>query len=188
MGHCGRCTHLLATRHAGEPDVARPHRHLRTSRPRGVCLRQPGYGLSTRRPGRTQAQTVDDVVAIADELGWGRFAVAGASGGSGPALAVAALIPERVTRCAVIVGVAPSAVEEVRAAMPDDDRVVWEREARGDEEALAEDFDQFLEWFDAVELSLVAPPRSRRGSLATALSSARSVCPASGEEKRCPAR
>ena len=33
--------------------------------------------------------------------------------------------------------------------MPDDDRVVWEREARGDEEALAEDFDHFLEWSDA---------------------------------------
>lgn len=49
-----------------------------------------GYGLSTRRPGRTQAQTVDDVVAIADAIGWDRFAVAGASGGSGPALAVAA--------------------------------------------------------------------------------------------------
>lgn len=110
---------------------------------------RPGYGLSTRRPGRTQAQTVDDVVAIADELGWDRFAVAGASGGSGPALAVAALVPERVTRCAVIVGAAPSAVEEVRAAMPDDDRVAWEREARGDEEALAEDFDHFLEWSDA---------------------------------------
>lgn len=110
---------------------------------------RPGYGLSTRRPGRTQAQTVDDVVAIADDLGWDRFAVAGASGGSGPALAVAALLPERVTRCAVIVGIAPSTATEVRAAMPDDDLAMWEREARGDEEALAKDFEEILQWFDA---------------------------------------
>ena len=110
---------------------------------------RPGYGLSTRRPGRTHAQTVDDVDAIADALGWDRFAVAGASGGSGPALAVAALLPERVTRCAVIVGIAPSTATEVRAAMPDDDLAKWEREARGDEEALAEDFEEILQWFDA---------------------------------------
>ena len=110
---------------------------------------RPGYGLSSRRPGRTQADTVDDVVAIADHLGWDRFAVAGASGGSGPALAVAARVPERVTRCAVVVGVAPSAMEEVRAAMPEEDRLVWEREARGDEEALTTEFDEFLQWFDA---------------------------------------
>jgi pimeloyl-ACP methyl ester carboxylesterase len=78
------------------------------------------------------------VDAIADALRWDRFAVAGASGGSGPALDVAALLPERVTRCAVIVGIAPSTATEVRAAMPDDDPAKWEREARGDEEALVE--------------------------------------------------
>jgi pimeloyl-ACP methyl ester carboxylesterase len=110
---------------------------------------RPGYGLSSRRPGRTHAQTVDDVAAIADALGWDRFAVAGASGGTGPALAVAALLAERVTRCAVIVGVAPSTVAEIQAAMPDDDRAQCEWAARGDEQALAEDFDDFLRWFDA---------------------------------------
>ena len=110
---------------------------------------RPGYGLSSRRPGRTHAQTVDDVVAIADALGWDRFAVAGASGGSGPALAVAALLPERATRCAVIVGVAPSTAAEINATMPDDDRAQWERAARGDERALAKDFDEVLQWFDA---------------------------------------
>jgi pimeloyl-ACP methyl ester carboxylesterase len=110
---------------------------------------RPGYGLSTRRPGRTQAQTIDDVVAIADALGWDRFAVAGASGGSGPALAVAARLPHRVARCAVVVGVAPTALEEVRAAMGEDDRAMWEREARGDEAALAEDFEGFTTWLDA---------------------------------------
>jgi pimeloyl-ACP methyl ester carboxylesterase len=110
---------------------------------------RPGYGLSSRRRGHTQAQTVDDVVAIADALGWGGFAVAGASGGTGPALAVAALLPERVTRCAVIVGVAPSTAAEIKAAMPDEVHAQWERAARGDENALAKDFDDLLQWFDA---------------------------------------
>lgn len=109
---------------------------------------RPGYGLSSRRPGRTHAQAVDDVVTIAGALGWNRFAVAGASGGTGPALAVAALLPERVTRCAVVVGIAPATVAEVHAAMPDDERARWERAARGDEPALARDFDEFLQWFD----------------------------------------
>jgi pimeloyl-ACP methyl ester carboxylesterase len=78
---------------------------------------RPGYGLSTRRRGHTQAQNVDDVVAIADALGWERFAVAGASGGTAPALAVARFQPEAVTRCAVIVGAAPPTAEEIQAAI-----------------------------------------------------------------------
>jgi len=110
---------------------------------------RPGYGLSTRRRGRGHAQTVADVAVIADALGWERFAVAGASGGSGPALAVAALLGERVTRCAVIVGVAPSTADEIQAEMPDDEQREWELGARGDEAGLAQDFDDFLRWFEA---------------------------------------
>jgi pimeloyl-ACP methyl ester carboxylesterase len=110
---------------------------------------RPGYGLSTRRRGHTQAQNVDDVVAIADALGWERFAVAGASGGTAPALAAARFQPERVTRCAVIVGVAPPTAEEIQDAMSEDDRGEWERDVRGDEEELARAFDDFLKWFDA---------------------------------------
>lgn len=68
---------------------------------------RPGYGLSTRRPGRRIADTADDVRAIADALGLDEFAVAGVSGGAAPALACAALLPDRVTRCATVVGCAP---------------------------------------------------------------------------------
>jgi hypothetical protein len=45
--------------------------------------------------------------------------------------------------------VAPSTAAEIKAAMPDDDRAQWERAARGDEHALAKDFDEVLQWFDA---------------------------------------
>jgi pimeloyl-ACP methyl ester carboxylesterase len=66
-----------------------------------------GYGQSTRRPGRSVADEVDDVAAIADDLGVDRFAVTGGSGGGPHSLACAALLPERVVRATCFVGVAP---------------------------------------------------------------------------------
>ena len=66
-----------------------------------------GYGQSTRRPGRSVADEVDDVVAIADDLGLDRFGVSGGSGGGPHSLACAALLPDRVARATCIVGVAP---------------------------------------------------------------------------------
>ncbi|HZQ16491.1 MAG TPA: alpha/beta hydrolase [Gaiellaceae bacterium] len=76
----------------------------------GVCYvthDRAGYARSDRRRGRSVADEADDVRAIADELGFERFAVTGASGGGPHALACAALLPDRVTRAACVVGVAP---------------------------------------------------------------------------------
>jgi pimeloyl-ACP methyl ester carboxylesterase len=66
-----------------------------------------GYGRSTRRSGRRVVDEVDDVVALADELGLERFAVSGGSGGGPHVLACAALLPERVIRATCAVGAAP---------------------------------------------------------------------------------
>ncbi|MEU4396869.1 alpha/beta hydrolase [Kribbella sp. NPDC023855] len=71
---------------------------------------RPGYGGSTRRPGRAVADAVDDVRALADAQGWGRFGVFGGSGGGPHALACAALLGDRVTSCAVLSGVKPADV------------------------------------------------------------------------------
>jgi len=68
---------------------------------------RPGYGRSTRRPGRRVADEVEDVVALADHLGLDKFGVTGASGGGAHALACAALLPDRVERATCLVGVAP---------------------------------------------------------------------------------
>jgi pimeloyl-ACP methyl ester carboxylesterase len=76
----------------------------------GVCHvthDRAGYGRSTRRRGRCVADAVDDVVAIADELGFDRFGVRGGSGGGPHVLACAALLPDRVVRASCIVGIAP---------------------------------------------------------------------------------
>jgi pimeloyl-ACP methyl ester carboxylesterase len=70
---------------------------------------RPGYGGSTRRPGRSVADVVEDVRLLADAQGWYRFGVFGGSGGGPHALACAALLPERVIRCAVLSSIRPSA-------------------------------------------------------------------------------
>jgi pimeloyl-ACP methyl ester carboxylesterase len=69
---------------------------------------RPGYGGSTRQPGRTMADVAADVQMIADAHGWPRFAVTGFSGGGPHALACAALLAPRVTCCAAVATPAPA--------------------------------------------------------------------------------
>jgi pimeloyl-ACP methyl ester carboxylesterase len=76
-----------------------------------ITFDRPGYGGSDRKPQRTVADAAADVAAVADALGLDRFAVMGRSGGGPHALACAALLPERVTRAAVLVGLAPRQAE-----------------------------------------------------------------------------
>ncbi|MEU6238432.1 alpha/beta fold hydrolase, partial [Kitasatospora sp. NPDC047058] len=52
-----------------------------------VSFDRPGYGDSTRLPGRRVSAAAADVRTIADELGLDRFAVLGRSGGGPHALA-----------------------------------------------------------------------------------------------------
>lgn len=72
-----------------------------------ISYDRPGYGDSSPRPGRTIAGAVADAVLVADALTVQRFAVLGYSGGGPHGLAVAAGLGDRVTRCAVVSGVAP---------------------------------------------------------------------------------
>jgi pimeloyl-ACP methyl ester carboxylesterase len=74
-----------------------------------IAFDRPGYGDSDRLLGRTVADIASDVIAIADALDIPRFAVLGRSAGGPHALACAALLPDRVTRAAVLVGLAPPA-------------------------------------------------------------------------------
>ncbi|HEX4222093.1 MAG TPA: alpha/beta hydrolase [Pseudonocardiaceae bacterium] len=91
---------------------SRLNRHPDDSKVAGIGARvitydRPGYGASSRHHGRTIVDCVADVVAIADDLGLEQFAITGGSGGGPHCLAVAASLPERVTRAACVVGVAP---------------------------------------------------------------------------------
>ncbi|GAB2626367.1 alpha/beta hydrolase [Paractinoplanes abujensis] len=80
---------------------------MERSRLRLLVYDRPGYGGSTRSPGRTVADAADDVRVLADAYGWERFGVFGGSGGGPHALACAARLAERVTRCAVLSGIKP---------------------------------------------------------------------------------
>ena len=74
---------------------------------------RPGYGESERRPGRLVRDAAADVRAIADALGLDSFAVVGRSGGAPHALACATLLPDRVTRAAALVSIAPPDAEDL---------------------------------------------------------------------------
>jgi pimeloyl-ACP methyl ester carboxylesterase len=74
-----------------------------------ISYHRPGYGESDRDPGRTVASAAADAAAIADALGFERFATWGVSGGGPQALACAALLGPRVAACATLASVAPRA-------------------------------------------------------------------------------
>jgi len=85
-----------------------PHiRDAEEKRIRLVSYDRPGYGGSSPAPGRTVADAVADVRAVADALGAERFAVWGISGGGPHALACAALLPDHVVAVASLASVAP---------------------------------------------------------------------------------
>ncbi len=72
-----------------------------------LVIDRPGYGATSRRPGRRIVDVLGDVRTVLDAVGWDRFTVWGGSGGAPHALAIAARLPDRVTACASVVGLAP---------------------------------------------------------------------------------
>jgi pimeloyl-ACP methyl ester carboxylesterase len=73
-----------------------------------ITYDRPGYGGSKRLEGRSVADAAIDLAAIADQEDIETFSVVGRSGGGPHALACAALLPNRVVRVLVLVGLAPN--------------------------------------------------------------------------------
>lgn len=97
--------------HHGTPNIGLPPEPLFAKGIRWVSHDRPGYGGSTRQPGRGIGSAAADVAAIADELGIERFAVMGHSGGASHALACGALLPDRVSAVISAAGIAPFGAE-----------------------------------------------------------------------------
>jgi hypothetical protein len=94
-----------------------------------IAPSRPGYGVSTMSPPGL-ARTADDTLELADQLGIGRFALLGSSGGGPFALAMAAAVPDRVSAIAVLAS--PGNYAEVKPeVLGDDDRRALDLAAAG---------------------------------------------------------
>lgn len=72
-----------------------------------IGVDRPGYGMSTRKSGRSLMDVVDDVMLLSKALKLERFCVLGFSAGGPYALACAYRFPQIVTRCAVVAPLPP---------------------------------------------------------------------------------
>jgi pimeloyl-ACP methyl ester carboxylesterase len=107
--------------------------------------------LSTAQPGRRVIDAASDVERIADAVGLDRFGVLGISGGAPHALAAAAALPDRVSRCAAVVGSAPLRAPDLAFYddMPAEIRDFWRRVDAQDVDALRRHWTEFLQWMQA---------------------------------------
>lgn len=80
---------------------------------RVITTERPGFGASTRLPGRRFHEPADDLVAILDHLGLDHVHVIGGSGSAPHQLAFAARHPDRVRAMTILVGAAPVTEEEI---------------------------------------------------------------------------
>lgn len=97
--------------HHGTPGTVHQSRDMQRATTaaglRLVTYSRAGYGASTRRPGRSVVDVVDDIAAVLDWLGAPRCVVAGWSGGGPHALACGARLPDRVAGVLAIASAAP---------------------------------------------------------------------------------
>ncbi len=74
---------------------------------------RPGYGHSTRKPGRGIVDIADDYAALLEHHGLERVPAMGTSGGGPHVLALGARYPDKVSALTVVVGGTPLVEEEV---------------------------------------------------------------------------
>ena len=123
---------------------------------------RPGYGRSDRRPGRLVADAAEDVRAIADHLSLAEFAVVGVSAGGPHALAVAAELAGRATRCAVVNGLAPPDAEglDFYAGMAESEVEEWRARTVSSPDAAAI-LDETRQWVEELVASPDIPPAAK---------------------------
>jgi len=90
---------------------------------RVIVVDRPGFGHSDFQRGRRLLDWPEQLCAVADALGIGRFAIAGVSGGGPYALACAHWIPQRLTAVAVAGGSAPMNTPGLTAGMARERRI-----------------------------------------------------------------
>jgi pimeloyl-ACP methyl ester carboxylesterase len=97
---------------------------------RMIACDRPGMGGSDFQPGRGFSHWPADIVALADSLGLGKFAVWGVSGGGGYVSACALLIPDRLSAAVIVSGAGRMDSPEARASLPVMGWLMWWLAAR----------------------------------------------------------
>lgn len=82
-----------------------------------VAVDRPGYGLSSLQPGRQLRDWPQDVVALANALGFDSFGVLGVSGGGPYVYVCAHAVPQRIAAAGVVCGLAPVTDRTLRQGM-----------------------------------------------------------------------
>jgi pimeloyl-ACP methyl ester carboxylesterase len=104
---------------------------------RVVTTERPGFGASTRLPGRRFREHADDLAEVLDHLGLDRVHLTGGSGSAPHELALCQYHPDRVVAATVVAGTAPFDDDEIDTMIPLNARVA--RLARGgDRDAVVE--------------------------------------------------
>ena len=129
-------------------------------RMRVITYDRPGYGRSPRRRGRRVVDAAEDVALIADRLGIDEFAVMGISAGGPCALAIAARLPERVTRCATDLGLGDYTAADLDffARMSDEEVSGWRNAERGEAWLVEHSYPELMGWLDGPEPLPDVPP------------------------------
>jgi pimeloyl-ACP methyl ester carboxylesterase len=144
----GGSSRPLLVLHLGSPCAVTEFPHVSAAADRwnlrtAICSR-PGYGASSRHPGRTVSDAAHDTGQLADHLGVETFVVAGWSGGGPAALACAALLGTRVRACVTLAGMAPIAesADQWRAWYPAQEHAEILALMTGSPEELADEYEQ----------------------------------------------
>jgi pimeloyl-ACP methyl ester carboxylesterase len=90
-----------------------------------IACDRPGMGGSDFQPGRGFSHWAADVVALANNLGLGKFGVCGISGGSGYVAACARLIPDRLSSAVIVSGAGHMDSPAARASLSAQGRLIW---------------------------------------------------------------
>lgn len=72
-----------------------------------VTLDRPGFGQSSPDYPRSFRRFADDIAELAEQQAWGRFVVAGVSGGGAHALALGRYLADQLASCVVLAGAVP---------------------------------------------------------------------------------
>ena len=85
---------------------------------RVVTTERPGFGASSRLPGRRFREHADDLAEVLDHLGLDRVHLTGGSGAAPHELALCQYHPDRVRAATVVAGIAPFRDDEIDTMIP----------------------------------------------------------------------